>query len=70
MENPNPNPNPNHNPSDHARALQEATPKGCASCGASLLHLPSICKKICVDCHIEYDWNLKTNQQPLIKHQR
>jgi hypothetical protein len=58
--------------SDHSKALTEATPQNncCTNCGASMLLLSSLCKKICVDCKIEYEWNLKTNQQHLIKHQR
>lgn len=42
----------------------------CPICNKSMLLFRSYNYKQCVECGSKYEWKLKPNQQPLIKHQR
>lgn len=41
--------------------------KPCPNCNVQgLVDLPSMNKKICFSCHIEFNWNLKPNQKSVL----
>lgn len=42
----------------------------CPKCKAPLILYRSFHKKVCYDCKIEYDWQLKDGQKYLIQHTR
>lgn len=42
----------------------------CPKCKHSMILLRSLYKKRCVNCNVDYDWELSDNQKPLIQHQR
>jgi protein-arginine kinase activator protein McsA len=42
----------------------------CPLCGAPMLLFRTIFMKGCPDCYTRFEWPLKEDQPPLIKHQR
>lgn len=62
-----------HGTIDAVMARDNTPPRGrndCPACGAGMLLLATQNKKICVDCRVEYPWELTGKQKPLVEAQR